>query len=60
MTVTQLREFLEEQEELGRGGNLICVVSNDCKPVSDFDEKFTTEDIHSYYDPSDKTITITT
>lgn len=57
MTVTELREFLQEQEKLGRGDNLICVVSSQCEVTDDYTKKFTTE-IDAYYDPLDGTITI--
>lgn len=57
MTVKELRKILEKAEKDGFGDAKICVVSRDCEPISDFDEKFTTE-INPYMDLMDNTFTI--
>ena len=59
MTVKELRMFLEEMEKEGKGDCKICVVSSlNCDTIGDYD-KFITEDVKSYYDDLDDTITIT-
>lgn len=59
MTVKELRMFLEKMEKEGKGDCKICVVSSwNCEPTGDND-KFITDDVKSYYDDLDDTITIT-
>lgn len=59
MTVRELRMFLEEMEKEGKGDCKICVVSSlNCEPIGDYD-KFITDDVKSYYDDLDNTVTIT-
>ena len=57
MTITELREMLENLERKGKGNCEICVVSANCEPISEYYEKWTT-DVGAYFDNVDNTFTI--
>ena len=59
MTVSELKKQLEKFEKEGKGDCLICIVNSECEPISQYSDKFTTDDIDAYYDGCDGTITIT-
>ena len=59
MTVSELRKQLEALEKEGKGECQICIVRSDCEPISEYYDKYTTDDIEAYYDSTDGTVTIT-
>jgi hypothetical protein len=60
MTVTELKTILEKFEKEGKGDCKICVVSSSaCEPISEYYNKYVTDDIDAYFDSVDGTVTIT-
>ena len=59
MTVSELKRQLEKLEKEGKGECKICIVRSDCEPISQYYDKYTTDDIEAYFDSIDETVMIT-